>query len=102
VSVLSVWLWAWAGDFVLGLVATALTRIRWPKNGVWMAGIGVFVGFGLGILDDRLYPNSFSGLPPLFGVVGYGIWLVSVGAGVGVVYLSRRQRPRPPETRTPN
>ena len=98
--------WAYAvvwsgGPFVLGLVATALARIRWRKNGPWMALARVVLAFGFVVLS--YYRSPPSGAPydgcsdcgnslgrwwePEFtvflAVIGYVLWLLGVGAGIG-------------------
>ena len=99
--------WAWellsiGGPFALGLVTTALTRLRWPRNGPWMALLGVVLACGFVILTYARSPHDYAhshgdsdgGMylgrwwEPEFtvfvAVIGYSVWLLGVGAGVGV------------------
>ena len=98
--------WAFAvvwigGPFVVGLAATAVTRIRWRKNSLWMALIGVVLGCAYVVW--AYYASPPSGAPydgcsdcenylgrwwePQFtvflAVIGYILWLLGVGAGIG-------------------
>lgn len=98
--------WAFAvvwigGPFVLGFVLTALTRLRWPRNGPWMALVGVVLGCAYVVW--AYYASPRSGAPydgcsdcenylgrwwePQFtvflAVIGYILWLLGVGAGIG-------------------
>jgi len=90
-----------AGPFVLGFVATVLSRIRWPKNGPWMAAIGLVLAVGFVALQYYQSPPSsapYNGCSdcgnylgrfwePQFtiflAVIGYVPWLLGVGAGIG-------------------
>lgn len=89
------------GPFVAGLLATALMRVRWPKNGPWMALTGLVLAVGFVVL--AYYQSPPSGAPyngcsdcgnflgrfwePQFvlflAVIGYCVWLLGVGAGIG-------------------
>lgn len=98
--------WAWqliyfGGPFALELVAAVLTRIRWRQNGPWLVLGGVVLAFGFVVLvyyrSSRGYAGSqgdsdgemFLGrwwepeFTVLLAMVGYVIWLVGVGAGMG-------------------
>lgn len=92
----------WLGaPFVVGLVATALIRIRWPKSGRWVAVAGLVLAIGYVVLAYYQSPPSsapYNGCSdcgnylgrwwePQFEVflalIWYGLWLVGVGAGIG-------------------
>jgi hypothetical protein len=100
------------GPVVLGFVATVLTRSRWPKNGPGLALIGVVLAFGFVVLTYYRSAQSFAGSQgdsdgemflgrwwePTFTVVlaliGYFLWLIGVGAGVGAVAAVNAARTR--------
>ena len=91
------------GPVVLGFVATALTRSRWPKNGRGMALIGVVLAFGFIVLTYYRSTHSYAGSQDdsdgemflgrwweptftiLLALIGYFRWLIGVGAGVAAV-----------------
>lgn len=99
--------WAFAvvwlgGPFVVGLVATALIWTLRPKSGPWMvaaAGLVLALGFVVFAYDEA--PSSsapYNGcsdcgnylgrfwepqLTVLLAVIGYGLWLLGVRAGIG-------------------
>ena len=98
--------WAFAviwtgGPFVVGLVATSVTRIRWPKNGPWMTLMGLVLAVGLVVLAYYQSPPSsapYDGCSDcgnylgrfwepqstvFLAVIGYGLWLLGVGGGIG-------------------
>ena len=93
-----IWL---GGPFVVGLAATALIRIRRPKNGPWMAAMGLVPAIGYVVLAYYQSPPSsapYNGCSdcgnylgrfwePEFTaflvVVWYGLWLLGVGARIG-------------------
>lgn len=104
------------GSFAIGLVAAALTRIRWQRNGRWLAATGPVLAAGFVVL--AYYRSPPSGAPyngcsdcgnylgrfwePQFTVflaaIGYGLWLLGVGVGIGVtasVSAVRRALRRP-------
>jgi hypothetical protein len=88
------------GPVVLGFLATAPTRTRRPKNGPWMALIGVMLAFGFVVLTYYRSSHSYAGSQgdsdgemflgrwwePTFTIflalTGYVLWLVGVGAGI--------------------
>jgi hypothetical protein len=98
------------GPFMVGFVATVLLRIRWPKNGLWMvvAGLVLAVGFVLlqyfesplssapynGCSDCGNYLGRFwePQLTIFLAVIGYGLWLLGVGAGIGATATVRAAR----------
>ena len=102
-----IWL---AGPFVVGLIATALIRIRWPKNGPWMAAAGLVLAIGYVVLAYSQSPPSsapYNGCSdcgnylgrwwePQFtivlAVIGYGLWLLGVGAGIGATAVLNAAR----------
>lgn len=72
--------WAFAvvwigGPFVLGFVLTALTRLRWPRNGPWMALVGVVLGCAYVVWAYYASPRS--------GAPYDGCSDCEVGAGIG-------------------
>lgn len=97
------------GPFVVGLVATALIRIRWPKNGSWMAVAGTLLASGFVVWSYYESPPSGApydgcsdcgnhlgrwwepGFTVFLAVSGYGLWLLGVGASV-VLDAARRAR----------
>ena len=99
--------WAWqliyfGGPFALGLVTAVLTRLRWPQNGPWLVLVGAVLAFGFVVLEYYRSSHSFAGsqgdsdgeiflgrwwepeFTVLMAMVGYVIWLIGVGTGMGV------------------
>jgi hypothetical protein len=114
----SAWAVVWSGGpFVIGLVATVLLRIRWPRNGPWMAAaIGLLLAAGFVVLQYYQSPPSsapYNGCSdcgnylgrfwePQFtiflAVIAYVPWLLGVGAGIGAtaaLKAGRRALQRP-------
>jgi hypothetical protein len=103
--------WAWiSSPFVVGLVATALIRIRWPKNGPGMALIGLVLAFGIVVWTYYHSAHSYAGSQgdedgemflgrwwePTFvitiSLIGCGLWLLGVGAGIGITAILNAAR----------
>ena len=90
------------GPFFLGFLTAALTRMRWPTNGPWLLLAGVLFAFAwivavyLGSPHDYAHSQGdndgemFLGrwwepaFTVLLAIVGYVIFLVGVGVGMGV------------------
>jgi hypothetical protein len=108
-----IWL---GGPFVVGLVATVLLRIRWPKNGRWVAVAGLVLAVGFVVSQYYLSPLSsapYNGcsncgnylgrfwepqLTIFLAIIGYGLWLLGVGAGIvwtATLRSVRRARRKP-------
>ena len=102
---------AWSGSpFVVGaLLGAAFARGKWST--VTVAAIGALLGFGIVLWAYYSSPPSSAGYPgcecedylgrwwePSYVIpitlIGYFIWLVGVGAGVGTRSLLRRARAR--------
>jgi hypothetical protein len=102
--------WAFAvawigGPFVIGLAATALIRVHWPRNGPWMAVAGLVLAIGFVVLAYYQSPPSsapYNGCSdcgnylghfwePQFtvflAVIGYGLWLLGVRAAIGATAI---------------
>lgn len=98
------------GPFAAGFLATVLIRIPWPKSGLWMAAAGLVLAVGFVVMQYYESPLSsapYNGcsdcgnylgrfwepqLTIFLAVIGCGLWLLGVGAGIGATATVRAAR----------